>query len=60
MAPPGRIILRTDYMNLLDDFNSQIHGAEINCTTCNDKSTLTDTDDKMIKNLEKLGNDLQG
>ena len=44
----------------MDDFNGQIHGAEINSTTCNDKSTISDTDVKTIQNLEKLASDLQG
>ena len=45
---------------LTDDINSHIHGAEINSMTCNDKSTITDTDTKRIQNLEKLANNLQG
>ena len=43
---------------LMDDFNSQIHGVEVNSMTCNDKSTVTDTDAKMIQNLEKLASNL--
>ena len=45
---------------LTDDINSHIHGAEINSTTCNDRSTITDSDAKLIHNLEKLASNLQG
>ena len=43
---------------LMDDFNSQIHRVEVNSMTCNDKSTMTDTDAKMIQNLKKLASNL--